>query len=319
MSELLEIRKQIDTANARVLSLERALSEHPELPSIAANLDSAVRIKAKLEAQFADAAEKLGHDICSYRAFDELDKPKAGAAFAAISRFQRLVSVVYGALVHGVKQRATIPERVERETAFDLGYAFAGSVGVVLTIRGERGLFEWRSLDETFDTIASMAKASASDDITAFATRLGPGPINALYEWANEQASSGLGADIEWRRGQKVQRSLFVQRQEWSKLRTVIEETSGEEETTETVIGVLKMADVDKNKFKLKPDGLPMVQGTLEPGIIDEHHAASLPKKYSVLLRKIVRFQYAKGQEVTRYHILKLSEPPHSQMRLSSA
>jgi hypothetical protein len=316
MSLLLEIRKQLDVANERVLSMERALRDHPSLPSIAANLDSAVRIRTKLEAEFADVSEKLGYDVCSYRAFDEYDKPKAGAAFGAIARFQRLVSVVYGALTYGMKQRATIPEHVARETAFDLGYAFAGSIGVVLTVRGEPQLFDMRSLDQTFDTIAEMAKASSPSDITAFGTRLGPGPINALYEWADEQATAGLGADIEWRRGQQVQRSLFVQRQEWSKLRTAIEETSGEEETTETVVGVLKMADVDKHKFKLKREGLPMIQGSLEPGAIDEQHVASLPKTYSVVLKKIVRVQYATGQEVTRYHILKLSEPPKTQRKL---
>lgn len=318
MSVLLEIRKQLDVANERVLSLERALRDHPDLPSVTANLDSAVRIRAKLEAEFADAAEKLGHDICSYRAFDEYDKPKAGAAFGAIARFQKLVSVVYGAINYGVKQRATIPERVEKETAFDVGYSFTGSVGVVLTVRNKQLLFDWRLLDDTFDTIALMAKASSPRELTSFANRLGPGPINALYEWADEQATAGLGADIEWRRGQHTQRTLFMQRQEWSKLRTAIEAISGEEvETVETVIGILKMADVEKNRFKLKREGLPIIQGTLEPGAIDEQHTASLPKEYSVVLRKTVRFQYAKGQDLTRYHILSLSDPPKKQKRLA--
>lgn len=315
MSLLLEIRKQLSSASERVLSLERALREHPDVPSIAANLDSAVRIKEKLEAEFADVAEKLGHDICTYRAFDEFDKPNAAAAFAAIADFQRLISVVYGAMKYGEKKRATVSDRVQKETAFDLGYTFAGSVGVVLTVRNDRPLLEQSDLDAAFELIAAMAKASSSDDIMALASKLGPGPINALYRWADEQASAGLGADIEWRKGQQVHHSLLVQRQEMSRLRTTIEETSGEEIVTESVVGILKMADVDKHKFKLKREGLSIIGGTLEPGCIDDEHVASLPKKYLVDLQKTVRFQFAKGTEVVRYHILRLREPTAKQRK----
>lgn len=310
MSELLEIRKQLDAVSVKVLSLERAVREHPGLPSIVANLDSAARIKAKLELQFADVADKLGYDVCSYRAFDEYDKPKAGAAFGAISNFQKLVSVVYGALKYGEKQRATIPDRVQKETAFDLGYAFAGSVGIVLTVRAEqRSLFGDRIFDDTFDAIISMAKASSSEEIMGFANRLGPGPINALYKWVDEQVAAGIGSDIEWNKGKENERSLFIQRQDLHKLRTAIEETGVEESDLEEVVGTLVMADVHKLRFKLKRDGLPIIKGTLEPGVADEKHVASLPKQYLVRMRKTTQFQFAKDREVTRYHILKLSEP----------
>ena len=58
MSELLEIQNQLDVANKRVASLERSLVDHPEYPSIAANLESARRIKQKLELQFAEASAR---------------------------------------------------------------------------------------------------------------------------------------------------------------------------------------------------------------------------------------------------------------------
>lgn len=58
MSELLEIQNQLDVANRRVAALERSLVDHPEYPSIAANLESARRIKQKLELQFAEASAR---------------------------------------------------------------------------------------------------------------------------------------------------------------------------------------------------------------------------------------------------------------------
>lgn len=62
MSLLLEITKQIETATRRVQSLERALADNPGYPSIAGNLESAVRIQRQLESQFEEAASQLGVD-----------------------------------------------------------------------------------------------------------------------------------------------------------------------------------------------------------------------------------------------------------------
>lgn len=60
MSEIDEIGRQLETANARVASLEQARKEHPDYPSIAANLDSAQRIRKKLESQLYEAAAAMG-------------------------------------------------------------------------------------------------------------------------------------------------------------------------------------------------------------------------------------------------------------------
>src|SRR5437870_704817 len=98
MSLLLDIQRQLEVADQRVVSLEQALREHPGYPSIAANLDSAVRIQKKLQAQFMEAAENVGVETCRYRAFDDHERPSTGAAFGAVARFQHLVSVVYAAL-----------------------------------------------------------------------------------------------------------------------------------------------------------------------------------------------------------------------------
>lgn len=58
MRDLQNIREQLDVARKRVVALERSLADHPEYASIAANLESARRIKQKLEVQFADAGER---------------------------------------------------------------------------------------------------------------------------------------------------------------------------------------------------------------------------------------------------------------------
>lgn len=59
MNILLQIKAQLDRANDNVAELERAAVEYPSLPSIAANLASAVRIQKKLQAQFAEATARV--------------------------------------------------------------------------------------------------------------------------------------------------------------------------------------------------------------------------------------------------------------------
>src|SRR5271167_3385584 len=95
MSALLEIQRRIDAATVRVKALEHALIEHPGFPSIAANLESAVRIQRQLESQFFDVAAESGMEVCRYRAFNDIEDTKTAPALAAIAEFQRLVSVVY--------------------------------------------------------------------------------------------------------------------------------------------------------------------------------------------------------------------------------
>jgi acetate kinase len=63
MSELDQVRRQLATANARVAALEQALKEHSGYPSIAANLDSARRVRKKLELQLEQAAAAIGVEV----------------------------------------------------------------------------------------------------------------------------------------------------------------------------------------------------------------------------------------------------------------
>lgn len=308
MSLLLEIQKQIEKASERILRLERSLRDNPGLPSIAANLDSAARLKVKLERQFSEVAARAGYDICRYRAFDDDDQPIVAGAFRAISDFQRILSVVYSALKHGRKERATVSDEVSRETGLGFAYAFAGSIGVVMTVRNEKTLLESTLMDESMETVFSLAKAKTSKDVLSFANELGPGPINALYEWADDNATNGLSAEIDWRKGDAIKKSIVVQRQELSQLRKTINETSSEESETFKAVGVLTMADVSKNKFKFKREGMPELRGTVEEGVIDEAHRAALPKTYEATIRKTTRVKFSTYSIETHYHLLRLKD-----------
>lgn len=59
MSLILQIQAQLDKANRNVAELEQALAAYPDhVVSIAANLDSAIRIQNKLRGQLREAAAR---------------------------------------------------------------------------------------------------------------------------------------------------------------------------------------------------------------------------------------------------------------------
>ncbi len=153
-----------------------------------------------------------------------------------------------------------------------------------------------------------MASAADSAEIQSFAESLGPGAINALYDWAGAKTEHGLGADIEWRHGSQVKGSLFIQRQELSKLRTAIEQTSSEKEDSITVYGILTGAIVSNRTFRIKREGLPEIRGTFEPGAINAEHEVKLPHRYAATIRRKTRLYYATGKKEVRYHLLGLTE-----------
>lgn len=308
MSMLLQIQEKLNNANRKVAELEEALAQYPDLPSIAANLDSAIRLQSKFQAQFTEAAARAGIPICKYRAFDDGDEPMAGAALGSVFDFQQLVSVVFGALKYGKKLRANISSDLRQETAFGFGYAFSGSVGVVLTLRKDSDLFGDSFLADAISTIFALAKTSDPSEIEKHAALLGAGTINALYKWADKNASNGLGADIEWRNGAELPKSVFLQRQELTSLRSAIEQTSIEEHDEIQMEGVLVKADVTHRRFRLNRAGLKPISGTFAVGTIDEKHSVKLPRYYKVTINKTTKRQYAKGRDVIKYHLTKIEE-----------
>src|SRR5205085_948706 len=153
-----------------------------------------------LEDDFRALAERKSLDVCSYRMFNATDRFKLSGFAKALADFQTTFSLTYDALKNGPKQRARLTPEVEAETSFEFGYAFSGSVGVVMTFENERLLLGETLLDEAMSVMFEMAKATTSAEIAAFAKRIGPPPIRALYQWASDHLAADMGADIEWRK-----------------------------------------------------------------------------------------------------------------------
>jgi hypothetical protein len=309
MSLVLDIQKQLHSATHRVVELERALLESPDV-SVEGNLESAVRIQRKLIAQFREAASKASLDIFTYRAFDDNDTQKAAPSFQAVADFQTLFSVVHSALKSGGRKlKATYDEQVARETSFGFGYAMAGSIEVVLTVENEQLLFG-QKLDHTADVVFELTQSRTPQEIHDKAAQLGPGPINALYQWARDNTFNGLGAELTWRKGEKVERTVVMQRQHMRELKSAIYQTSAETPIPFSCTGKMVAVNLKAHKFTIERQGLPDMKGSFEPGIINDSHEARLPHMYEYDMLRIVSTTFRTGQQRARYHMLRLRELP---------
>jgi hypothetical protein len=302
MSRLLDLQHKIQDTNAMIAKIERSVSEHPA-PSLLANLRSLQRRVEMLESDFAVLADRRSQDVCSYRMFSKGERYKVSSFAKALADFQATFTLTYDALKNGPKQRATVNPEVEAATAFDFGYAFAGSVGVMMTLENERLLIGQTHLDEAMSVVFAMAKAASAEEIAMFAKRLGPPPVRALYRWATAHVVGDMGAEIEWRKERSLQAGILVQQPELERLREAIAATS--EETTEqhTFTGTLQGLDIVTRRFRLeRPNGEEIVGSTGD--VVGPGHSVPIPSTQTVRLELKTKVHYSIDKEDRIWRLL---------------
>ena len=75
--------------------------------------------------------------FCDYRITSPSGAPAVGPLAEALAGFQALFSITFDTLAHGPKQRLRVSEDIAELTQLHLSRAYAGSVGVVLTLPAE--------------------------------------------------------------------------------------------------------------------------------------------------------------------------------------
>ncbi len=309
MTRLLELQEQLQETRAALAQVERALAERPDKPSLSALAKSLTAQQRNLEADFAVEVDRLGMDVCSYRVFKDEGVPPLLPLAQGLVDFQSLVTVVYDARKTSVpKERAKVSPDIRAETAFELGYTFPGSLGIVLTIPNKRRLILDSHLDEAIGQVFSLAKARSTSDIREFAKRLGLASIRAMYKWASGHARAGLGVGIEWRRESTVLASLLAQQPELENLYRMIEETSDESETKISVEGGLEAVNIKTRRFVLRDSTDSRISGSYKDAIGVSHRAELPGRRYRATLTKVERIRYSTDEEEVEYHLERLEE-----------
>lgn len=309
MSDLLEIQHKLQDTAATVTQLERALALDPDSLGLRLSLESVVKRFEELRIDFDELADRKALDVCSYRLFKEAGEGPSLRGFSgALHEFQAAFSALFDAIQNGPRRRTRLGPDVVEATKFGFGYAYAGSVGVVLTIERERMLIDAGPLDDTITTFFSLAQAPTRDDIQQIGRRLGPAPLRSIFKWADAHVSDGIGADISWRHGEQIAVRLFLQRAEMEHLRDEIAATSEEEREPLTVTGVLTGASVVTKRFDFQPDDAEAISGRFTDAISEAHEVRIPSGRYRARVEKVTKIQYSSEQETTVWHLLSLEE-----------
>jgi len=313
MPELLEIINQLEDTEAAIAQTEQQLALHPNERGLRITLASLEKRQENLSVQFDGVATARGLDVCSYRLFSSTssERPNLRTFASTLRDFQELVTTVYDALHNGPKARNRVGIDSVAKTSFGFGYAFTGSLGVVLTLPNDRMLIP-TEIDDAITTVFSLVRSEGSADVAAFVKRLGTAPIRLAYEWAADHADAGVGADIEWRRADDLRASLVLQPQELSRLQEVIEQTSDVKDDTYTWIGVLLAADSVTGAFRMSFSGAADVKGKMTNDI--DPMGLIIGKRYRATIRKQTVTKLATGQTDETNELLNIEpldiEPP---------
>ena len=308
MSELLELQHKLQDTASTITELERALSVEPDSLGLRLNLESVVKRFDELQAEFQDLADQKALDVCSYRLFKESGEGPSLRGFSgALHEFQATFSALFDAIQNGPRKRTRLSPDVVESTRFGFGYAYAGSVGVVLTIEQERMLIDSGPLTDTITTFFSLAQAPTREDIREIGRRLGPAPLRSLFKWADAHVSDGIGADISWHHGDETV-TLFLQRAQMQHLRDEIDATSEEERVESTLTGVLTGASVVTKRFDFQPDDAEAIKGRFTDAISTDHEVRIPKARYRARVEKTTKIRYSTEEETPTWRLLSLEE-----------
>jgi hypothetical protein len=307
MSRLIEIQSKLLDTSAALAQLERAVVKEPNSPSLQSMAESLKKRQRVLDSEFRVEANNLGIDICTYRIFGDQERQSIGALAQVLGDFQTLVTTVYDVVKSKVpKVRARPSVGIASETEFSFGYAYSGSVGIMLTIPNERFLLIESDLDQSFSEIASMTKAKDTAEISQYAKTFGAASVRSLYKWVSHHDNLGLGADIKWQREHEIRGTLLAQHPEFQRLHRTIEQTSEETTAEIQVVGMLMSASVSRKTFELHLDNKERISGSFVGDAISELHTIELPKKYKATVVKTEQIRYSTEENLVSYRLLRI-------------
>lgn len=307
MSALFEIIEKIQDTEAALAMAERAIARSPHSETLAITVKSIQKRRESLESQFTEIAKAQRLDVCSYRIFSETqDNIKISSLANALHDFQSLFTTVFDALKNGPKERAKTDAATTANSAFDFGYCFSGSAGIVMTMPAELVLVGESALDNTIIEIFEMANTTTPDQLRIHAKRLGLASVRKVYQWVTNHLQAGAGADIQWKKNNDLKLKLFIQVPQLEALQKSILETSDETEDPIEVSGELVGFDANLHRFHFKTeDGVDM-RGETSPKL-GTTHTLEVPKHYKITALVKRKIYYATEKEDVTYYLVDVS------------
>ena len=302
MSALVELQDRIQSTNALIAEHERAVVGVGDTPprSMLANIRALEKLKRRLESEYLDVAADLELEVYRYRILNESERVTLPGIAEAWLRFQDFFGAVYSALTEAGRPKQKKPVQSSR-MELGYGYSFASSVGVVVTVPREMGIYATSPIEEASSTVFDLIETKRVKEI---ARELGPAPIRALHEWIGVHVSHQYGLGLEWHSGGLLRRKAEVQYQSLNNLQGKIGNT-----TTDTILNVtgkLYAVDEKRKEFKFEGDNGEDYGGKFGEAITEEH-SASVPARYRGMITQTTKIVVLGNEPETTYFLDSLS------------
>jgi hypothetical protein len=290
MSALRAILDRLSDIEATITQIEGSATPE-DARAYQLTLKSLEKRRDTLRDELTEITNREFIEICDYRIIPEGPISYAiTAVTTALRDFQDLVTLIFDSDPKKPKQRARVDLASTEKTRFDFGFAYAGSLGVVLTVPNERLIGVESDLDLAIREAFNLMSAKTNSDIRKAATQFGPPVVRKLYSWSKTQRDFDLSADIKWKRGDEVRTEVLVQAKESAEVCRLIENKSDTTEERINVVANLVGFNVATRRFTLE-----MPDGELVPGSFDKAFDVSprvVPGRYQARLVKRTTIHY---------------------------
>lgn len=305
--ELVELGNRIEIVNAQLQEMQayylanrHELAVDLEITSLKVHLE-------ELEREWAQSANRLGKDVCTYYIWsDDNNRPSIQAVSEMLLAFQKSFTAVYDGIKNGPKDRANISSYVRDRTKFDFGYTSPGSLKVTFTVQHEQLQF-WSDTSVAIDLIHKMTRVDTESDIFYYADKYGRSAVFSVYDWVQSHLRYDYGIHVSWKpQGVEQDRDFQIYQPDLEHFTSLIERTSEASVSELSVVGSLRGWDADKRSFRLVADQRGKEYVGVIASTFDTSDSVSVPGMYRIDLTQTICEEIALNKVTETYELTDL-------------
>jgi hypothetical protein len=278
--------------------------------AIRLTLQSLEERREMLREELVEITKQEQIEICDYRIIPESPLAYAVSAVSSVLQdFQDLVSIVFDAQESKAKIRAKLAPDVLQKTRFDFGFAYSGSLGIVLTIPNDRLLMDEASkLDRAVNAVLDLLKIRTPEAVREASHAYGLPAVRKLHHWTKTHSQYGMSADIKWVRDSVVRKEALAQPLEMGEIAKMIEEKSDKTRENVQMIGDLLAWNVKKRTFTMEFPNSEPISGHWAADFLSPGATRKVPGRYQAHFTKETTVHYSEDREEIQWLLNRLVE-----------
>ncbi|UYW32536.1 hypothetical protein [Methylorubrum extorquens] len=280
----------------------------PDSKALRMNLAAKQKLVRQLRSRLLELAQETQIEVCNYRLV-QVENRRYGLAYVSESMltYQNLFTQVHDAKKNGPKAKATFGNEALEESMLEVGYTYAGSLGVVLLAPAQRDMFQHGALDDSIDAFFDVVEIDSRPAVRQIAQSLGNAVVKRVHDWSVANVKGGFDADVRWNRSDGRQLGQIVDRARMERIVGIIEAASDESSEAIPVFGTLVGLDVKTGSFHLVVPNGDDFKGLLGPDF-DRAREWPVNRAYAAKVLETRTTIYSTEQTRRQHTLLGLSD-----------